>query len=145
MNNYFIDTSALFKRYIYEPGTEEFDKLLKQDSALYISNFTIIELISNLKRKNEVSREFDTIIYRKLKSEFFNDIAKGLLRTVDIFSDIIINAVRILDNNYLTPIDSIQLASALQLKSEVVNVVFICSDKKLCRLAEKLELKSKFI
>jgi hypothetical protein len=37
--------------------------------------------------------------------------------------------------------DSIQLATALQLNTDKGNTIFVCSDKKLGRLAEKFGLK----
>ena len=137
MNNYFIDTSALFKRYIPEPGTDELDNILNQEGIFYISELSIIEVISNLKRKNEISGEINEELYEKIKSEFFNDIAEEKIRTARISSDTIIEAINIIDQNYVTPIDSLQLSAAVQIKSEWGNVVFICSDEKLGNLAEK--------
>ncbi len=141
MNNYFIDTSALFKRYIPESGTDELDNILNQEGIFFISDLTIIEVISNLKRKNEISGEIDKELYEKIKSEFFNDIAGEKIRTARISSDTIIEAINIIGQSYITPIDSLQLATALQIKSERGNVVFICSDKKLGNMAEKQGLE----
>ena len=141
MNNYFIDTSALFKRYIPEAGTYELDNILNQEGIFFISDLTIIEVISNLKRKNEISGEIDKELYEKIKSEFFNDIAGEKIRTARISSDTIIEAINIIGQSYITPIDSLQLATALQIKSERGNVVFICSDKKLGNMAEKQGLE----
>ena len=141
MNNYFIDTSALFKRYIPEQGTGQLDDIFKQGGMLYISDITIIEVISNLKRKNEITKELDNSVYKKIKSEFFNDIAQGKIKTSGVLSATIIEAVDLLDKNYLTPIDSIQLATALQLNVDKGNTIFVCSDKKLGRLADKYGLK----
>ena len=141
MNNYFIDTSALFKRYIHEQGTGQLDDIFNQDAEIYISDITIIEVISNLKRKNEITKELENSVYKKIKSEFFNDIAQGNIKTSGVLSATIIEAVDLLDKSYLTPMDSIQLATALQLNADNGNTVFICSDKKLCKLAEKYGLK----
>ncbi|MHB1275607.1 MAG: type II toxin-antitoxin system VapC family toxin [Candidatus Humimicrobiaceae bacterium] len=145
MNNYFIDTSALFKRYIIEKGTELLDNIFNQDSAFYISDITIIELISNLKRKNVITGELDNTIYAKIKSEFFNDIAQGIIKTSGILSATIIEAINLIDESYLTPLDSIQLATALQLNFEQGDIVFVCSDKKLAKLAEKYGIQSLII
>ncbi len=145
MNNYFIDTSALFKRYIPEHGTDEIDNIFSQDGTFYISDLTIIEVISNLKRKNEITKELDETLYKKIKSEFLNDIAQGIIKTLGILSDTIIEAINLIDQRYLTPMDSLQLAAALQLSSEFENMIFICSDKKLGTLAEKCGLKSLII
>jgi predicted nucleic acid-binding protein len=145
MNNYFIDTSALFKRYIPEQGTEQLDNIFRQSGIFYISDITIVEVVSNLKRKNEITKELDNTVYRKIKSEFFNDIAQGNIKTSGVLSATIIEAISLLDKRYLTPIDSIQLATALQLNLEQGNTVFVCSDKKLGKLAEKYGIKSLII
>jgi len=99
MNNYFIDTSALFKRYIPEQGTGQLDDIFKQDAEIYISDITIIEVISNLKRKNEITKELKNSVYKKIKSEFFNDIALGKIKTSGVISSTIIKAVDLLDNS----------------------------------------------
>jgi predicted nucleic acid-binding protein len=137
MNSYFIDTSSLFKRYIYESGTEKLDDLMNQKAFYYISNLTIVEVISNLKRKREITREIDKNIYLNIKREFFNDISSGTLRMVDFVSDIIINTINVLDIDYMASIDSIQLSSALYLKKEIGSTFFVCSDRKLGILAQK--------
>ncbi|MBM3706192.1 MAG: type II toxin-antitoxin system VapC family toxin [Actinobacteria bacterium] len=141
MISYFIDTSALFKRYVPEQGTEEMDRIFSQDAAFYISDITIVEFISNLKRKNEITGELNEDLYKKIKSELFADITGGKIKTEGVISETIIEAIDLLDKNYITPLDSLQLASALQLQSEKGSVIFLCSDKKLFSLAEKCGLK----
>jgi len=141
VNNYFIDTSALFKRYIQESGTDEIDDILSREGFFYISDLTIIETISNLKRKTEITAEIDEELYKNIKSEFFNDIAKGIIKTERVSMDTVIEAISIIDQKYVTPIDSLQLAAALQIKLEWGNVTFICSDEKLGNIAEKLGLE----
>jgi len=145
MNNYFIDTSALFKRYIPEKGTEQLDNIFKQSGTFYISDITIIEVISNLKRKNEITGELDIYVYKKIKKEFFNDIAQGNIQILSILSETIIEAVGLIDKKYLTPLDSIQLATALQLNLKLQSIVFVCSDNKLAKTAEKCGIKTLII
>lgn len=44
MGNYFLDTSALVKRYHIETGTDEVNALLQQeDTWIFISDLSIIE------------------------------------------------------------------------------------------------------
>jgi hypothetical protein len=50
--------------------------------------------------------------------------------------------VNLLDKDYLTPIDSIQLSSALHLKNETGKTFFVCSDRKLGILANKKDLET---
>jgi len=145
MISYFIDTSALFKRYVPEQGTEEMDIIFSQDAAFHILDITIVEFISNLKIKNEITGELDEDLYKKIKSELFADITGEKIKTEGVISDTIIEAINLLDKNYITPLDSLQLAAALKLQSEKGNVIFLCSDKKLFGLAEKCGLKPLFI
>jgi len=142
MNNYFIDTSALFKRYITEKGTDQLDEIFSLSKYLYISDLTIVEMVSNLKRKNEIVNEIDRDLYLKIKKEFFNDIAQGNIQTISVSSEIIIKALDLIDKKYITPMDSVQLATAIQLNSKLEDVVFVCSDKKLAKLAEEYEIKN---
>ncbi|MBI5408755.1 MAG: PIN domain-containing protein [Nitrospirae bacterium] len=54
---FFIDTSALFKRYQPEKGTVLISKLLEEsDQSAFISSITIIEIVSNLKRLFEIDQ-----------------------------------------------------------------------------------------
>jgi len=145
MNNCFIDTSALFKRYIPEKGTEQIDELFNIAENVYISDLTITEIISNLKRKSEVTREIDNDLYLSVKKEFLSDISQGNIQTVSVDSEIIIRSLVFIDKNHITPIDSIQLASASYLNSEEKDIVFVCSDKKLAKLAEENKLTVLFI
>ena len=145
MCDYFIDTSALFKRYIPEEGTGELDVIFKNAKTFYISDITIIEVLSNLKRKNEIFKEISKEVYKNIKSEFLRDIADGNIRTTAVVSATIIEAINLIDKRYVTPLNSLQLATALQLNSEKGSIIFICSDKKLFILAEKCGLKSLLI
>jgi len=145
MNNYFIDTSTLFKRYIPEKGTEQIDELFDIAEYIYISDLTITEIISNLKRKSEITCEIDKGLYLSVKKEFLNDISHGNIQTVSVDSEIIIRSLAFIDKNHIAPIDSIQLATAAYLNSEEKDIVFVCSDRKLAKLAEVNKLNILFI
>lgn len=48
---FFLDTSALFKRYQVENGTEVVNELLEKSAGnLFVSSLTVVEITSNLKR-----------------------------------------------------------------------------------------------
>ena len=86
MNNYFIDTSALFKRYISEPGTEKIDTLFEGEGLLIISHLTMVEFISNLKRLLDVDKVLDNDLFNAIKSVFLNDIADGIIKVEAVTS-----------------------------------------------------------
>lgn len=132
---YFVDTSALFKRYIQEDGTDEVDSIFEKAGSIVISNLTVVEVISNLKRLVDVERVISADVYNAIQSEFFKDIADARIRVEPVSSDVIIASLDLINKKYVTPIDSIQLATVLSLKESFSNISFVCSDRKLCRLA----------
>jgi len=58
MQYYFLDTSALVKRYHQETGTKIIDKIFdSEEKVIIISNISISEFVSALNRKkNEKAR-----------------------------------------------------------------------------------------
>lgn len=48
--SYFIDTSALFKRYVEEAGSSTINRLLDSGAPCYISMATLTEVVANLRR-----------------------------------------------------------------------------------------------
>jgi hypothetical protein len=61
---FFIDTSALFKRYQPEKGTDLVCRILEESGQpLYISSISIIEIISNLKRLFEIDNITDEVTF----------------------------------------------------------------------------------
>lgn len=132
----FIDTSALFKRYINEVGTDRMDSLFESTGLVIISNLTVVEFVSNLKRLVDIEKVIDIDVYDTIKYEFFNDIADGRIKVEPVSSLNIVTSVDLINKKYVTPIDSLQLATVLNLKENCENISFVCSDKKLCGLAE---------
>lgn len=54
MKFYFLDTSALVKRYHSEKGTDRIDKIFSQDDrAIVISSISLTEMVSAFNRKKE--------------------------------------------------------------------------------------------
>jgi len=135
VTNYLIDTSTLFKRYINEPGTKKLDGLFSTAGTFFISAFTIVELITNLKRLNQVDGVIDDNTFTVLKRSFFSDIDKGTIEIEPVTPLIILTAVEFLKEAYITPIDAVQLATMAILQERLGNLVFLSSDHKLLRLA----------
>ena len=140
-DDYYFDTSALFKRYIVEPGTELVDKLFSTANMVFISNLTIVEFISNLKRLTDIDGIIDHRAFEAIKNEFFNEISGGVINIESLTSSMIVNAAGLLENKYITPIDSLQLSTALALKKKYQDLEFVSADYKLSVLAEEYGLK----
>ncbi|MBI3599961.1 MAG: type II toxin-antitoxin system VapC family toxin [Nitrospinae bacterium] len=138
---YFIDTSALFKRYQTEEGTDIVCQILEDPSqSVFISSIAIIEVISNLKRLFEVDKITTKEQFLRQRSFFYKDISELDITILDVTVEDIIRAEGLIMERYMKPIDSIQLAIALNLRHS--NLIFVSSDERLCKIAveEGLEI-----
>lgn len=134
---YFLDTSALFKRYVQEEGSDIVDKLFEEKTPLFISSITLCEVISNLRRLVDVDGIITEKEFNLLKATFWGDVGDGLLDLIEVTTTILINSLEIIAKKYVTPLDALQLATALSLPEKPV---FVCADLKLLRLAKEYEL-----
>ncbi len=131
---FFIDTSALFKRYQLEKGTVIVSHLLEEsDEPIFISSITIVEIISNLKRLCEIDKITTEEQFIKQRTFFYQDIGALDITILDVSAEDIIKAEDLILKRYMKPVDSIQLAIALNLKRD--NVTFVSSDRRLCKIA----------
>ncbi|VVB95065.1 tRNA(fMet)-specific endonuclease VapC [uncultured archaeon] len=139
MKFYFLDTSALVKRYHSEKGTDKIDKIFfEDDRAIVISSISITEMVSALNRKKE-----DKIISKEdLKialSKFFHDAIKDFL-IIELDGEHIKGSIMLVLKRNIRTLDALQLAVALGLKE--LKVTFVCADKKLVSVAEKEGLQT---
>lgn len=131
---YFLDTSALFKRYVQEEGSDVVDRLFKEKNLLFISSLTLCEVISNLRRLVDVDKVISEKEFICLRATFLGDVGDGLLDIIEITTSILLKSLEIVSKKYVTPLDAIQLATALSLPEKSV---FVCSDRKLLRIAKE--------
>ena len=139
--SFFIDTSALFKRYQPEKGTTAVTRILEDHShPLYISSITIVEMISNLKRLSEVDKITTEIQFQQQRDFFYRDIVTLNMTILDITAEDVIKAEDLILKRYMKPVDSIQLAIALNMKSD--GITFVSADQRLCKIAIQEGLKT---
>lgn len=138
---FFIDTSALFKRYQAEKGTASVTQILEtHDQALYISSISIVEIISNLKRLYEIDKITTEDQFHQQRDFFYKDIVALNMTILDVTAEDVIKAEALILKRYMKPVDSIQLAIALNMKTD--DVSFVSADKKLCKIAVEEGLKT---
>lgn len=135
---YFLDTSALLKRYISEKGSHVVDSLFREEADRYVSSLGIVECFSNLRRLHEVERALTEVQYKTLCASVLSDIESGMITITEAMPTDIASAVSILQKQYMTPIDALQIAIALGLGRDTV---FVSSDTRLNRIAEQYRLK----
>ncbi len=139
MKFFFLDTSALVKRYHSEKGTDKIDKIFSEDDrAIVISSISITEMVSALNRKKEEK----IILKEDLKitlSKFFHDAIKDFL-IIELDGEHIKGSIMLVLKRNIRTLDALQLAVALGMKE--LKVTFVCADKKLVSVAEKEGLQT---
>lgn len=132
---FFIDTSALFKRYQPEQGTEFICHILENaNQPAFISSITIVEVISNLKRLFEIDKITTEEQFHLQRSFFYQDINTIGITVLDVTPEDVITAESLILKRYMKPVDSIQLAIALNILTN--ELTFVSSDQRLCNIAK---------
>ena len=140
MPNYFLDTSALAKRYHTENGSDFLDRLLEQaGSRSWISHLSIVEFESVLAIKTR-TREIDPPALEVARRRFRADLAQQRLLVGPPFHEIHFQSARRLLSQYgvtdgLRTLDALQLAVALDLKQCGHVGVLVAADQRLCRVS----------
>jgi uncharacterized protein len=139
MTFYFVDTSALVKRYHVEAGSSKFATILAEpDSSHLISRLALVEAISAfaLKVREGQILKTDFVLYRK---RLLADIRNRTLSVIRIRVPHFKLADRLLQKHGMTSklrtLDSLQLATALDLRARPMLDHFVCADVNLCKIA----------
>jgi len=135
MPRYFLDSSALVKRYHQESGTAQLEGLFNEpDNRFFISRLALVELHScfaRLVREGILTeRDFHQLIARL---EF--DVASGTLAVAAVSNPRLQAASAILGTHGLTSpartLDVIHLATAQALHGRTRIAAFVAADKRL--------------
>lgn len=129
MNHFFLDTSALVKRYVSENGSRWINTLLSQTTTrVYISRLTEAEISAALTRRLFGSQTSQTL------HNFDQDVAAAYIR-LEVTNTVIDDAVQLTRKHRLRGCDSLQLATAQQLAQLEPSLTFLCSDNDLLAVA----------
>ena len=131
MASLYVETSALLKRYVLEPESEDCQILLDAHSHRITSRITITETLINL-RKRLSTGEF--AIASKL---FQSDI--DVFDVVEFDEELSVRASEVAAGDSLATLDAIHLASALRVKSP--QLAFLTYDKRLAKSAKNSGLR----
>jgi uncharacterized protein len=141
----YLDSSALVKRYIKEPGTKDvdeiFDKMDSGNARLYLSIWNTGEVagvIDRYDRKGAVN-------YQKCISAFFNDLERYLksdkLEIINITPSLISASIEILRKYHIYLADALQIETCKVIGADL----FVTGDKELYSTALKEGLNAKYI
>lgn len=142
MGAYFLDSSALVKRYVRERGTGFVREIIDPDSGneIYISRITGAEVVAAIARRGRIGdlekEEVDRAV-RQFRVEF-----ERLYRVVEITPEVICRAMDLALRYGLRGYDAVQLASALEVRmvrAEMLmgELVLVSSDSELNEAAEE--------
>jgi len=139
---YYLETSALVKLYVREPGTEGLLRLASRsvENHFAVLSLSQVELRSAIRRR-ERAGDISTTIASLLLDRFEQHMETRFLRQV--LSDTVVDrAVKLVDLHALRAYDAVQLAGCLTLKvlSGSEAPVFVCSDRQLLSAAQSEHL-----
>jgi predicted nucleic acid-binding protein len=133
----FCDTSALAKRYVQEPGSEDLEELFSSTATeIFISTLAFVEFASAMGRKlrnKEITKAKVGEAIKELEEDWYEVFAKIPLE--DMLAE---KAAAIALEFFLKGADAVHLAAAQLIRAEL----FVASDNKLMRVANKMGLNS---
>jgi len=135
----YLDTSALAKWYLNEPGSEAFVRWIQQQNDVHISSLTSTEmrcLLSRRKRRGDISSELEHQVF----AAFLDDIERGHLSLHPLAGQHTSAAIKLINQlpqHALRTLDAMHLAIARSIGAEAIAT----SDHVMISAAESLHLK----
>jgi predicted nucleic acid-binding protein len=137
---YFLDSSALVKRYAAETGTVWINDLCDPVSAhtVLIASVTLVEVAAALASKQR-SREISPEVYSQVMQDFIRD-ASSQYSILGVDQKVITLGVSLTGRQKLRGYDAVQLAVALTVNRTLVDqqlspLIFISADRDLLTAA----------
>jgi hypothetical protein len=133
---HFLDSSALVKLYVREPGTEQMLELAaKPDTRFAALSITRVECRAALRRRQR-ARDIDEATTSAVLVRIEEDL-RALFAVQPVDDNVLTGAMQLLDKHSLRAYDSMQLSAALnfQVQGPASTVVFVCSDATLLQAA----------
>jgi predicted nucleic acid-binding protein len=128
----FLDTSALVKLYVAEPGSERMREAAARGEPVAASVLAFAEIHATFARRRReellVASELEGLLLR-----FVDDWEK--LTHVAVGAALLRFVPGLCDRHPLRGADALHLASALLLREEGLDVLFACSDRQLLEAA----------
>ena len=134
----FWDSSALIKWYFEEEGSNTVRECFKKSTFHHISSITHAEILATIHRLNK-DYHINNLTLEKCRNKFLQDFYKFYV--IDYNEKVRETATKIIKSVYLRGADLIQLSSAVTLKNEGLDVIFITFDIKLKNAASNLDIK----
>jgi uncharacterized protein len=129
---HFLDTSALIKRYVTEPGSEQVRRLLRRAADVALSRITEAEACAAIARAARMN-----VLSDDDRDRAFGQIAEDVARAhvVEIRRSVVSTVRDLVIRWPLRGYDAIQLSCALRLQSDNLPITFWCADRELANAA----------
>ena len=131
----YLDSSALTKLHIEEPGSAETARVIFRATEIGVSVLGLPEVISALRRRRRENKLTDDE-YRGAKEKFLDDVEET--QVLALTPSIIDQSILLLEHNTLRASDAIHVASALIWRS----ALFVSGDVRQIDAAKKAGLKT---
>jgi len=132
----FLDSSALAKRYLEEPGSDEVEEVLAETTSLGLSVICLPEIISALCRRHREASITERG-YRAAKQALLDDVRDA--EVINITPDVVKQATVALETNVLRAMDALHLGCALEWGAEL----FVSADERQVQAAENCGLATR--
>lgn len=121
---YFLDTSAIVKRYVQETGAVWVRGLTDPAAGhrLYIATITAVEVVSAVARRTR-GGSISSADSATMLSDFQHDRTHQY-RTVEILNAVIVDGMRLAEAHALRGYDAVQLAAVMELNRRRVAALF---------------------
>lgn len=140
MSAYFLDSSALVKRYILERGSAWVEAIVDSEfgNKIFIARITWVEVLSAFARRQREGSLSATEVEQS--TEIFKYDLDNQYQLVEVNGTLAEAAGKLVRRHPLRAYDAIQLASALQIQSifaqEATNpLIFLTADERLNTIA----------
>jgi len=141
---FYLDTSALVKLYVREPGTDKMLYLASRENNHRLAILTIAEVeFRPAVRRRERSADLESSAANELIGRFEKHLETRFQRQA-LSKPVLDTAKVLIDAHALRAYDAVQLAGCLVLRmaAGMDQPVFVCSDRELLETAILLKLST---
>jgi hypothetical protein len=138
---YFLETSALVKLYVQEPGTDRLLPLISDgpDNQLAVLAISVVEVRSAIRRRQragDIDASAATAILKSVQAHMETRFIRQMINET-----VIDTALEMIDRYALRAYDAVQLAGCLVLCAIAAEAfTFVCSDPQLLEAARSEQL-----
>ena len=131
MGLYFLDTSAVVKRYVQETGTAWVQSLTVPTAlhSLFVGRITLVETVAAMTRR-ERSGSLSLTDAAAALADFHHDFARQYV-VVEVSASLVAHAATLARFHALRGYDAVQLATALEIQSQGPTLTLLSADADL--------------